>query len=422
MQEVFYFMKNDKELALNLLVKKQTNSSITLNDISEKTGYSKRQLIRLSKQLNNCEDMKVLLQHANTGREPTNKALESEIEFLRVFKESYPDITIAQFRDIFIEDVIYNPKMKDVVKQYHLQVRSLFWFRNLFIQEGWKSPERRKPVRRDGRAVHPLREPCPQRGMLVQIDGTPYDWFGNSEMWTLHLAVDDATSELLAGYFMPTERQLGYCWMMNILLEKHGIPMSLYSDKHSIFHSSKEDNLTQFGIMMEDLGIELVFANTPQAKGRIERANGTVQRRLPNDIKRFGIKNYDELNIWFNTFYIRYINSKFAFLPKDPHDAFVSLDGYDLSSIFTLKEERTIKNDSFILKGIYYCIVDENDEPIHIINDTKIQVLINVFTQEIFVLRYGKKYKAKIIRDRKREPETLINNQKELQDFLNKHR
>ena len=184
---------------------------------------------------------------------------------------------------------------------------------------------------------------------MIQIDGTPYDWFGNGEMWTLHLAVDDATSEVLAGYFMPTERQIGYCYTMKLILEKYGIPMSLYSDKHSIFKSVKDDSITQFGTMMEELGIELIYANSAQAKGRVERYNGTVQRRLPNDIVRFGIKDYDQLNEWFNTFYISYINKKFAFVPLDPDDAFVSIGNTDLSQIFTIKQERVIKTICLVL-------------------------------------------------------------------------
>lgn len=189
-------MKN-KELALQLLIEKRTDINLTLDDISKKSGYSKRQLMRLSKELDKCEDMEALLLHANTGKEPANKALPSELEFLREFKKPYPIITIAHFRDIFMEDVIQNPEMKDVVEQYHLQERSSSFFRRLFMQEGWKSPEGRKPLRRDGRALHPLRDPAAQRGILVQTDGTPYDWLGNNQVWSLHLAVDDATSEVL---------------------------------------------------------------------------------------------------------------------------------------------------------------------------------------------------------------------------------
>ena len=172
---------------------------------------------------------------------------ESEIQFLNDLKKPYPSIRVSQFRDIFFEDVLNDPAKSDVIARYHLKPRSLSWFRSLFIQQGWKSPVSRKPLRRDGRAPHPLREPAPQRGMLIQIDGTPFEWIGNGEMWTLHLAVDDATTEPLAGCFMPTERQLGYCYVMYDTLTKYGIPMSLYSDKYTIFRSSKEGSLTQFG-------------------------------------------------------------------------------------------------------------------------------------------------------------------------------
>ena len=87
----------------------------------------------------------------------------------------------------------------------------------------------------------------------------------------------------------------------NFLSRKKGIPLAIYSDKHTIF-KSPEGNIASFGVMMDKLCIEMIFANTSQTKGLIERYNGTVQRRLPNDIIRFKIKDYDQLNIWFNTF------------------------------------------------------------------------------------------------------------------------
>ena len=108
---------------------------------------------------------------------------------------------------------------------------------------------------------------------------------------------------------MPTERQLGYCHMMKYLFKEYGAPTTLYSDHRTIFHN-KNGELTQFGQMMNDLGIRMIFAGSPQAKGRIERYNGTCQSRLPNDIKCFGIKDYNELNVWFNITYRKYLNQK----------------------------------------------------------------------------------------------------------------
>lgn len=411
----------DKQLALKLLREKQHDIILTYADISHKTGYSVIQLKRLYKELLE-KDMETLLIHGNTNKKPVNKASTSEIEFLRKLKEPYPNITIAQFRDIFLEDILNNPKKQWCVKKYHLKERSASWFRQLFIKEGWKSPAKRKPLRRDGRALHPLRPPSACRGELVQIDGTPYDWLNTGENWTLHLAVDDATSAPLAGWFFPTERQLGYCYVMRLILENFGIPLALYSDKHNIFHSVRDDTYTQFGLMMNDLGIDLIFANSPQAKGRVERYNGTIQMRLPNDIIRFGIKDYKTLNSWFNSFYIPYITKKFAFSPLDPNDLYVSIDEFDLSIIFNQRFERIMKNDMFSFQNDYYSVIDENGEIVHIINDTKINLRIDVFTNEMYVLRHGRKYSTILISNRKRNPQTIIDSQKELQDYLNAHR
>ena len=171
-------MAKDKSLALKLLIDKQSNHLITYEFISSKTGYSKRQLIRLSSLLNK-KDSSSLLQHGNVGKEPVNKASDLEIDFFINMKSKYPKITISQFRDIFIEDVLLNPEMAAIVESCNLQNRSKTWFRNLFKSQNWKSPESRKPLRRDGRAAHPLRTPSPQKGQMIQIDGTPYDWFGN---------------------------------------------------------------------------------------------------------------------------------------------------------------------------------------------------------------------------------------------------
>lgn len=143
---------------------------------------------------------------------------------------------------------------------------------------------------------------------------------------------------------------------------------------------------------------------------------------MPNDIRRFKIQTYDELNEWFNSFYISYINKKFAFVPTDPHDAFIPLDGADISDIFTLRYERTIQNDMFSLNGAYYHVMDQQNKPKHIINGTKIQIRINVFSQEAYVLRYGKKRPIKMIHSRKRKTSKMADNQKDLQIILDQLR
>ena len=408
-----------REYALTLLSQKEHDPKLTYTVITRLTGYSKRQLIRLSEELK-TKDMDSILTHGNTGRKPAITASDQEVSYLRVMKEPYPSITIAQFRDIFIEDVLDNPKKQKDVKRYGLKRRSLSWFRTLFINEGWESPAR-KPIRVDGNHVtHPIRKPRDHRGELIQIDGTPYDWFGDGRVYTLHLAVDDATTEVMAGWFMPTECTRGYCRMMRLLLDRQGIPEALYSDKDSVFRSVKNGNPSQFARMLGKMNIQMIFANSPEAKGRIERYNGTIQNRLPNDLIRFGIPHsYDKLNQWFNDFYIPYINRKFSFPPHDPRDAFIPImdEHFDYSKIFRIEMERVVKNGSISVDWNFYSAFNKDGERIPL-RDGKITVYIDVFTEEMYIEYYGKHLTCMKVGERRRNEAFEVENQKELNRLL----
>ncbi len=113
--------------------------------------------------------------------------------------------------------------------------------------------------------------------------------------------------------------------------------------------------------MLEELGIELIYANSSEAKGKIEKMNYKIQNRLLNDIKRFNIKTYKELNEWFNNTYIDYINKKFSYKPKEEETEFISLGNTDLTKIICIKEKRIILNGNMIsYKNNYYIpITDE---------------------------------------------------------------
>lgn len=417
----------DKKKALELLKQKMIDESITYDYVSRVTGYGRKQLARLYEQLKE-KDEESLLIHGNTGRKPVTTASDQEISYLEQLKESYPVITIAQFRDIFIEDIIEDPTKKEDVDKYGLKSRSPSWFRQLFIKEGWESPLA-KPVRKDGNHVsHPIRKPRPRKGELIQIDGTEYDWLGNGENYVLHLAIDDATTDVIAGWFMPHECTYGYCKMMELVLKNHGIPEALYSDRDSVFVSNKGEtpSPSQFAIMMSELHIEIIYANSSQAKGRVERYNGTVQNRLPNDIVRFrkkGVKldNYNELNIWFNEFYIKYINTKFSFTPLDPHEAFISLEeNFDLSKIFRFRFSRVIHSLSFSYEMNLYSLFDhQTGEQLDLPNGTKITVYQDVFEKTLYIERYNKRYDCIKTGERKRDEAHKVESQKQLHELMN---
>jgi len=152
--------RKTKAKAIELLIAKKSDPSLTYADIERKTGYSRRQLIRISKQVDE-RGAEGAAEHGNTGRKPAITATEDEVRYLREFKKPYKSITIAQFRDIFIEDVIDNPDKRDDVERYGLVARSKSWFRELFRREGWRSPAQ-KPERAHGGRV-PTRSGTPCR-------------------------------------------------------------------------------------------------------------------------------------------------------------------------------------------------------------------------------------------------------------------
>ena len=413
---------HNKVYALKLVQDKINGlNNYSYSQISSLTGYSKMQIIRFLNQLKE-KDIDSILVHGLTNKPSNNSPSSKEIEFIRNFKNQYPCISIQQFMDIFHEDIVFNPKRIKIVKENNLQKRSYSFFENLYRKEGWKSTIKHKCFNKEYER-HPLREPSPRRGILIMIDGTPHDWFDNGRKSSLHIAIDDATGELLCGWFMPTECLEGYVHMLEILVTKHGIPENLYSDKHTILISPIDGNLTQFGQMCEDLGINMIAANTPQAKGKVEKWNNTIQNRLVNDIKRFNIKSVDELNKFFNDFYCHYLNQKYAYEPKEEESNFVPLDNIDLSNILCVREERKMLDGNVVSwKNNYYQIINEDGSIKSIFKGTKLLVYQNVLTKVIRVKYYNHFYNTIQIEGHRQDPvkreQLRIDNQKQLEQVL----
>jgi len=218
MEDISLFEKSVKE-KLNGL------NNYSYSQISTLTGYSKVQLIYFSKELNK-KDIDSMLVHGLTNKPSNNSPSSKEIEFIKNFKNKYPIISISQFQDIYHEDIIWNSKMSKIVKDNNLKVRSYSFFETLYEKEHWIKPIKHKCFNKKYES-HPLREPSPQRGILIMIDGTPHDWFQSGRKSSLHLAIDDATGEALCGWFMPTECLEGYVRMLRILVTKYGIPQNI---------------------------------------------------------------------------------------------------------------------------------------------------------------------------------------------------
>ena len=233
--------------------------------------------------------------------------------------------------------------------------------RQLLVAAGLWRPRRAKRAR-----VHQMRPRRACLGELVQIDGSPYDWFeGRAPACSLLVFIDDASGRLLELYFTPQESFFSYCAAVQRYLTRHGKPRAFYSDKHSIFRVNAKNavsgtGLTQFGRAMQELDIQIICANTPQAKGRVERANQTLQDRLVKELRLLGISDRARANAYAPQF-IADFNRRFAVLPNDPADTHRPLlPGDNLDHILSWQETRTLsKNLTLQFKKIVYQVQTE---------------------------------------------------------------
>jgi len=202
-------------------------------------------------------------------------------------------------------------------------------------------------------------------GELIQIDGSEHHWFeARGAKCTLLVYVDDATSRLGELRFVHSESTFAYFAATSRYLKRHGKPIAFYSDKASIFRTNKKgdlngDGVTQFGRALHDLNIEIICANTCQAKGRVERAHLTLQDRLVKELRLKGISTMEDANRFLPTFMKQY-NAKFGKPPKSDYNAHRPLHANDnLKEIFCWQELRTLTKALTVqYDKIVYCVKD----------------------------------------------------------------
>ena len=190
--------------------------------------------------------------------------------------------------------------------------------RKILTDAGVSSPRRRRPPKHRVRRQRMARE-----GMLIQIDGSYHRWLGeDGPQFTLLLAVDDATGCVVNALFCELENTRSYLLLMRDLIRSYGIPLALYSDRHGVFkHTPPSETAsapTQFSRAMGEIGVQLIFARSPQAKGRVERTAGTLQDRLVTELRLAGSTTIDDANRVLNDFLPRF-NERFG-VPSERTD------------------------------------------------------------------------------------------------------
>jgi transposase len=221
-----------------------------------------------------------------------------------------------------------------------------------------------RPKKRRAKRVFQLRERRPRFGELIRIDGSPHAWFeGRGPRCALIVFIDDATSRLTALHFAPVESGAAYLAALRDHVLAHGVPLAFYSDRHGIFRANAKDaqggdGKTEFGRVAERLEIALINALTPQAKGRVERANQTLQDRLIKEMRLSGINSMDQAKDFLPGFMDRY-NERFAVPPRDEAPAHRpwTKTADDLDLALATREERVLsKSLTFGYGGKKYCV------------------------------------------------------------------
>ena len=365
--EVRYLMNKKEELKAHI-IKCCVEGNMTVKQAANRLGFSERYIKKLKARYKKYGVSSML--HGNCGRQPKRTldiALKQKILDIRIQPE-FDTVNVMHFKDILEEN-------------YKIIVSYSFLY-NFLKKNNIKSPRKHRKAK-----VHHRRNRRSKIGELLQIDATPHEFFiGDNNKYTLHGLIDDASGQITGLYMCKNECMQGYFEVIRQTLKNFGVPENIYADGSSIFFTTKKDKLTleeqlsgleepntQFGKIMDELGIHLIHAGSSQAKGRIERLWNTLHDRLITEFKINNITNMEQANIFLKE-YIKKYNKKFKVKPKDKKKAFIPLlKSINLDTLLTVKYKRTVDNGAcFSLNNVRFKI-----ENIDILPRTRIDVLIS---------------------------------------------
>ena len=238
--------------------------------------------------------------------------------------------------------------------------------------------------------AHSRRPRCAYFGELEQMDATPFEWIPG-QIWHLHLAIDDASGHITGAWFDMQETLDAYYHVFHQILTTYGIPYKFFTDKRTVFTykskkspSDEEDTYTQFAYACKQLGVELESSSIPQAKGRVERLNQTLQSRLPIELRLAGITDIDSANEFLKSF-VKEFNKQFGLCRDGIKSVFeVQPSEEKLNTILSVISERTIDCGHTIqYKKHYYKLMDAEGNQVHFYKGTKVLV-INAFDKKLY--------------------------------------
>ena len=388
--------------------KKKQRASVEL-------GLSLRQVNRLLKAYQ--EKGKQAFVHGNRGVRPTHAmSFETKEKIIKHYK-AYQDLApnIKHFTEILaeIEDIHYSDTT----------IRAIIYSDGLLSPKSQRKTRRRIKARRKKKAsetletallpkaderlelvekAHPSRPRKKYRGELLQMDASSYQWFGG-QITHLHVAIDDASGNIVGAYFDTQETLKGYYHVLHQILSKHRIPVAFLTDKRTVFEYHKkatqkmeDDTLTQFGFACHQLGIDIKTSSIPQAKGRVERLNGTLQSRLPIDLQRAGITTIEAANDFLSK-WVRQFNRKFG--NKTKETVFEQAPSASRINLFLARvAKRVVDSGHHIRYNNYFYLPIKGNQEMYFTKKSK-ALVIEAFDGHIYINIEDKIYTSRKLLD-----------------------
>ncbi|MBV8829439.1 MAG: ISNCY family transposase [Acidobacteriaceae bacterium] len=301
-------------------------------EAAEMMGVTDRTMRRWRERLNE-HGYSGLWDYRKRSPSPKRVPMKTVEQVLQLYREKYFDFNVQHF--------------DEKLRQLHDIDLSYTWVKTA-LQTAGLVKRRKKP------GSHRKRRPRrPMPGMMLHIDGSEHRWFGDERCYELIVVLDDATSEIYYAQLVEAESTRTVMAALREVIETKGLFCSLYSDRAGHFFVTPKrgervdpSRPTQVGRALQELGIKMIAAYSPQARGRSERNFGTWQGRLPQELRVRGIKDLDQANEFLRTEYMAECNQRFMVSAAQKGSAFVRAQRKDLDWIFSVQHERTVNNDN----------------------------------------------------------------------------
>jgi len=342
---------SSKERRRLVVLTQAKEGKLTLAAAGKALGVSYRQIKRLWKRYRREGDAG-LVHRSRGGRSPRATPAGKRRRILERYREHYPD---------FGPTLAAEHLAKDGLKVDHETLR------RMLLEEGLWTVGRARQKHRQWRE----RKAC--FGEMVQLDGSHHDWFeGRGPKVVLMVMIDDATNRLKAR-FAPEETTRASYDVFEVWVRQRGVPLSIYADRDSIYRCersatvaeqiARQEPLTQFGRAMAQLGVELILAHSPQAKGRVERCNGILQDRLIKEMRLRGISDPDRGNEYLETEFLLEYERRFSIEPAHPADLHRAMPRH-LHEILSWEEERLVRKDWTVCWENRFFQISREHEPL----------------------------------------------------------